>query len=86
MLIAFLRNLNELLIDKSRVIVRTRIWRVLQRHQIILRRTTQQAQITRLNTIKEHMTIYDVNHANIANFDETPVYLSPLCDLTLIWR
>ena len=92
MLAKLLRILDPSVVDATNVVLESRIWRMLRRNKISLRRTTHQAQRTRLNqeviddwisVIKEQMGTYGVDHAHIANFDETPVYFSPVCDLTL---
>jgi hypothetical protein len=92
MLVAFLRNLDHSLIAVERDVLRRRIWRVLHRHNIGIRRTTHQAQRTRLDTavindwidyIKAKIIMFSIDDANVANFDETPVYFSPVCAFTL---
>ena len=68
------------------------IRRMLRRHHIVLRRTTHQAQNTRYCNdvisdwaayIKGDMSMYQIGHDCIANFDETAVYFSPECSVTL---
>ena len=92
MLVALVRTLDDASVTITRDVLRRRIWRVLHRNNIGIRRTTHQAQKTRLDIvvindwidyIKEKMIMFKIDDANMANFDETPVYFSPVCAFTL---
>jgi hypothetical protein len=75
--------------------VKRRIWKMLCHHKIVLRRTTHQAQNTRhcaivisdwISYIKGDMSMYGIGHDCIENFDETAVYFSLECSVTLNWQ
>ena len=91
----FACSIDESYKDMNSTNVKRRIWQMLRRHKIVLRRTTHQAQNTRncaivindwVSYIKGNMSMYGIDHNCVANFDETAVYFSPECSVTLNWR
>jgi len=92
MVIAKLRQLDESTAHIRRDMLRRRVWRVLKRNGIVLRRTTHQAQNKRhsekiiedwVEYIRQKIAMLEIPPSNIANFDETNVYFSPDSTVTL---
>jgi DDE superfamily endonuclease/Transposase len=72
--------------------LRRRLWRMLRRREITLRRVTHQAQHTRKNeeeirkfreSVIKELTEHNIPFNNIANFDETNIFFAPDSKVTL---
>lgn len=86
MLVTHVRSMDSSLNNIEKRTLRRRIWRILHRNNIGIRRTTHVAQNTRLcakvmsdwiSYIQNKMKIFGIEPDCVANFDETPVFLHP---------